>query len=125
MIDEACGTAEFFYRQVQQVNEQLFNTHTYDNMIAVVERFLLQQQTRLKPMLPFDMALLELVHQQGQLSMEKLASLACVSTRQLDRQCKERIGLPPKLFARLVRFSSAFRLFESSSSLSWTHIAHS
>lgn len=125
MVDEACNTADFFYHQVQAVNEQLFNTSDYDAMVAIVEKFLLQKMNTLKPRLPFDLAMQELVKRRGALTVESLASLACVSNRQLERQCKERIGLSPKLFARLVRFSEAFRLFESDQTVNWTQIAHS
>jgi hypothetical protein len=30
-----------------------------------------------------------------------------------ERKCKDRIGLPPKLYARLIRFSKAYRIRES------------
>jgi transcriptional regulator GlxA family with amidase domain len=43
--------------------------------------------------------------------------------RQFERVSKERIGVPPKLFARLVRFSKAYRLRERLPLLSWTSIA--
>ncbi|MBS1511932.1 MAG: AraC family transcriptional regulator [Bacteroidetes bacterium] len=124
MVDEACNTADFFHRQVQRVNEQLFNTEGYDEMITVVQQFLLNKISSLKTALPFDHAMSLLIQSDGLIPVEKIASTACVSTRQLERQCKVRIGLPPKLFARLIRFSKAYRLFESSPSLSWTHIAH-
>ena len=125
IVDEACDTANFFQQQIRQVNEQLFNTAAYDDMITVVENFLLQKIGRAKPALPFDSAMAVLTNQNGLLSIEKVASMACVSTRQFERQCKERIGLPPKLYARLVRFSKAYRLFEQQPHLSWTNIAHS
>lgn len=124
MVDEAASTADFFNREIRQVNEQLFNTIGTDEMIRVIEKFLLGKLAVLRPLLPFDQAMLALVKNKGALSVEELASMACLSTRQFERQSKDRVGLPPKLFARLVRFSNAFRLFERSASLTWTHIAH-
>ena len=124
IIDEACNTADFFHQQIQQVNEQLFNTLQYDEMIAVVEKFLLQKLSTIKAVLPFDNAMATLLKHDGLLPIDQVASLACVSLRQFERQCKERIGLPPKLYARLIRFSKAYRLFEGQPHLSWTHIAH-
>jgi AraC-like DNA-binding protein len=124
IVDIACNTAIFFQQQIQQVNEQLFNTVCYDDMITVVEKFLLQKINSAKVALPFDLAMATLLKYDGLLPIEKVASLACVSLRQFERQCKERIGLPPKLYARLIRFSKAYRLFEGQPHLSWTHIAH-
>jgi AraC-like DNA-binding protein len=91
----------------------------------VVENFLLEKIGRAKAALPFDHAMAVLTKQHGLLPIEKVAALACLSTRQFERQCKERIGLPPKLYARLIRFSKAYRLFELQPQLSWTNIAHS
>jgi AraC-like DNA-binding protein len=124
IVDEACNSANFFNAQIQQLNEQLFNTEAYDDMIAVVENFLLKKIVQAKAALPFDNAMAVLTKKDGLLPIEKVAALACVSTRQFERQCKERIGLPPKLYARLVRFSKAYRLFEHQPHLSWTSIAH-
>lgn len=124
IVDHACDTADFFNQQIRAVNEQLFNTMDYDDMITVVETFLLQKIKQAKATLPFDHAMAQLVKQGGLMSIENVASMACVSLRQFERQCKERIGMPPKLYARLIRFSKAYRLYEANTSLSWTHIAH-
>lgn len=125
IVDEACNTANFFNAQIQQVNERLFNTVSYDEMVSVVEAFLLEKIRQAKTVLPFDKAMSVLIQQDGLMPVEQVASLACVSLRQFERQCKERIGLPPKLYARLIRFSKAYRLFEQQPHLSWTNIAHS
>jgi AraC-like DNA-binding protein len=124
IVNHACDTADFFNQQIRAVNERLFNTMAYDDMITVVEEFLLQKIRSAKAALPFDNAMAQLVKHNGLMDIEAVASMACVSLRQLERQCKERIGLPPKLYARLIRFSKAYRLYEANTSLSWTHIAH-
>lgn len=124
IIDLACDSADFFHHQVKQVNEQLFNTNSYDGMVAIVEQFLLHTIKAVKPLMPIDHAMEVLMRKNGLVSVEQLASMACVSTRQLERLSNQRIGLPPKLFARLIRFSKAYRLFESSPNLRWTQIAH-
>ena len=125
IIDEACDMAHFFHQQIQQVNEQLFNTLQFEEMIAVVEKFLLAKLHKVKAVTPFDHAMAVLNSHNGLMPIETVAALACVSLRQFERQCKERIGLPPKIYARLMRFSKAYRMFESKPNLSWTHIAHS
>ncbi len=124
LVDKACDTAAFFHQEVNAVNERLQNTVSYPEMIQVVEAFLLKRMQRIRAELPFDRAMQELMTHKGLLPVEQLASMACVSLRQFERQCHARIGLPPKLFARLVRFSHTYRLFESQPSVSWTHLAH-
>jgi len=53
-----------------------------------------------------------------------LASRACLSIRQFERVFKQRIGLPPKHFSRLVRFAHAWTIKEQQPDISWTKIAY-
>lgn len=124
IVDMDMETRALLGGQIQSVYTQLKHAATWTEMKMVVESFLLRQLERLRPVLPFDFAIQELVKQGGGLSMEKTASLACLSLRQFERQCLERVGLPPKLFARLIRFSKAYQLKEQVQHLSWTSIAH-
>lgn len=66
----------------------------------------------------------QLVMSRGNLSMDSLAKKACLSIRQLERQSLERIGLSPKYFARMIRFSEAYKFKERNPHISWTQIAH-
>ncbi|HVZ24716.1 MAG TPA: helix-turn-helix domain-containing protein [Sediminibacterium sp.] len=124
IVDTDMETRALLGGEIQTVYTQLQNAETWGEMKMVAESFLLRQLQRLRPALPFDFAIQELVKQGGGLSMEKTASLACLSLRQFERQCLERIGLPPKLFARLIRFSKAYQLKEHAQQVSWTSVAH-
>ena len=56
--------------------------------------------------------------------MDVLVSQSCLGIRQLERQSLERIGLPPKFFARLIRFSEAYKFKERNPQKTWTEISH-
>jgi AraC-like DNA-binding protein len=56
--------------------------------------------------------------------IEQAASLSCLSMKQFERKCKERIGMNPKMYARILKFSKAYRLHEALPQLSWTKIAY-
>jgi len=124
MIDESYDADDVFGSEMHSLNNQLQEAATFDAIKDVIEKFLLQKQKVLKRILPFDRAMMELLRLNGNVPIERMASLACLSLRQFERVSKERIGLPPKLFARLVRFSKAYRLRENFPQLSWTAIAH-
>ncbi|MEJ8819984.1 helix-turn-helix domain-containing protein [Lacibacter sp. H407] len=124
MIDGSYDAEDVFGAELKELNNKLQEADGFDAIKDVVEHFLLQKVKSLKQVLPFDQAMLELVRSEGSISIEKIASLACLSLRQFERVSKERIGLPPKLFARIIRFSKAYRIRESSPDISWTKIAH-
>jgi AraC-like DNA-binding protein len=124
MVDESYDATDIFGAELQELNERLQEAAGFDAIHLLIENFLLKKLSTLKRALPFDMAMLELLRLNGNIPIEKIASLACLSLRQFERVSKERIGLPPKLFARLIRFSKAYRLRESCATLSWTNITY-
>lgn len=124
MIDASYDATEVFGNELNDVNGKLQEAKTFDVIYGVIEKFLLQKVRKLKKALPFDRAMLELLKVKGNLTVDQIASLACLSVRQVERVSKERIGIPPKMFARLTRFSNAYRMRENFSALSWTSIAH-
>lgn len=124
MIDGSYDAEDVFGAEMRELNNKLQEADGFDAIKDVVEHFLLQKTRSLKDLLPFDQAMLELVRSDGSASIEKIAALACLSLRQFERVSKERIGLPPKLFARIIRFSKAYRIRESSPDISWTKIAY-
>ena len=124
MIDGSYDAADVFGNEVKELSERMQEANSFDAIKNVVELFLLKKAKSLKEILPFDKAILELLRVEGNVSIEKIASMACLSLRQFERVSKERLGLPPKLFSRIVRFSKAYRLKEQMPGISWTKIAY-
>lgn len=125
IFDEDVDSYDLFGNEISVIYEKLKNAQNRLEMKNVVEAFLLKKTGRLKAALPFDYAIRELENNSGSMRIEKVASLSCLSLRQFERKCMERIGMPPKLFARLIRFSNAYQLKERQPHLNWTAIAHS
>jgi AraC-like DNA-binding protein len=59
----------------------------------------------------------------GLLRIDALADDLSVSTRRLERHFLKSVGLPPKLFARLVRFDRAVRDLPARGAKSWAQFA--
>lgn len=55
--------------------------------------------------------------------MDEMARSAGLSVRQLERQFREQLGLPPKLFTRIARFERALDRKARSSATSWADVA--
>ncbi len=123
LFDGGFDALDILGTEMNTINSQLLDA-TNDTGKDIVEKFLLKKCHHLKTLLPFDMAMRELICRDGNVPIEKIASLACLSLRQFERKCAERIGMPPKSFARIARFSKAYRLKEARPDLTWTAIAY-
>jgi AraC-like DNA-binding protein len=88
-----------------------------------IESYLLSKLPKVKDLIPLDKALHQLLQSNGNISITQVADNACLSLRQFERKCKERLGFSPKVYARLIRFSNAYRLFEKSENPNWSEIA--
>lgn len=124
LFDNGFDASQVIGNEMHPVNQQLKEAESFPDMKNIIERFLFSKIKKLKAILPFDLAMKEVIIHDGNISIKQVAALSCLSLRQFERKCKERIGLPPKLFARLARFSKAHRLKEQQAQLSWTNIAY-
>lgn len=124
LFDAGFDARLFFNAEMKSINEQLQNTSGLEKGKTIVEDFLLKRTNNLKQILPFDSAMQILLSNNGDIAIEKIASLSCLSIKQFERKCKERIGMNPKLYARILKFSKAYRLREAFPQLSWIKIAH-
>ena len=124
IYDDGFNAQELMGPEIRIVNERLRDAPDFNGIRNIIETFLLQRLQKIRPALPFDRAMQELQGVDGNLAIDQVAALSCLSLRQFERKCQERIGLSPKLFARLARFSRAYRLREKDPSISWTHITY-
>lgn len=124
IIDVPVNATDILGNELAAINQQLSESSNYDEMIALIQKYLLKKVGGFKEALPVDRALQSVLTNGRTTSVEQLANLSCVSTRQLERQFNERIGMPPKLYFRLGRFSKAWNLREWYPDMSWSTISH-
>ncbi|MBK7108183.1 MAG: AraC family transcriptional regulator [Chitinophagales bacterium] len=124
MIDRDFDGSLLLGKEVNGLIEQLGNANSNNQKNIIIQQYLLSKLWKLKPLLPFDAAISDLINSGGNLSVEKLASLSCLCVRQLERISLERIGLSPKLYSRIIRFTRAYQYKEYFPKCSWTAIAH-
>jgi AraC-like DNA-binding protein len=124
LFDGGFNASDVIGYEMEGVNQEILNAPDLESAKKRVEQYLLKNRSHLKEALPFDDALWGLLQSGGAITIDKMASDACLSLRQFERKCKERLGMPPKAFARIVRFSKAYRLREAYPHLTWTTIAY-
>jgi AraC-like DNA-binding protein len=113
-----------FSTTVREVNEQLFHAKDYIAMIEIANTFIRQLiKKQQKPKLLIDAAAILLLNCHQKLTVTTIAKEACLSNKQLERKFKERTGVNPKLYERIIRFDKAFRLKNTQPKFDWLRIA--
>jgi AraC-like DNA-binding protein len=124
-LNNAYMPAEFvFQREVHLINEQLFHAQDYAAMIRILNRFVLDlvKSNKHDPH-PIDTVCQRMLRSDTVVSLDRLAHAACYSIRQFERNFKNRTGVNPKVFSRLIRFDQAFRTRNARPGLDWQRIA--
>jgi len=109
---------------LDEVADRLAETTDYGLMVGVVEAYLLRAARRITALArPLDALLPQLLGAWAAQPIEQLAHEVCLSPRQFERNFFERVGMGPKMHARIVRFDQAFRLKERQPALDWLAVA--
>jgi AraC-like DNA-binding protein len=113
-----------FNKIIHEVNERLFFAKRYDEMIEIINSFVRTLIKRVKqPILAIDQVCFNILSNENNYSIDDIAKQAFYSNRQLERKFKERTGLNPKLFQRVIAFDNAFRMKNSFNNRDWLRIA--
>jgi AraC-like DNA-binding protein len=123
-IDGAPDSRYALDKEIVFINEQLQLAASYDQMVSIIQTFFLKKVKQLGPALPVDTVLSTIVKKGGLMTVENMANAANIGFRQLERQFQQRIGMTPKFFARLSRFTKAWTMKEGNPTMSWTNIAY-
>jgi AraC-like DNA-binding protein len=115
---------ETVFPEANQLNARLSSIESYFEMMGLIEDFLMGIWKRKKfDLIPSDKVFTVMSNSQPPFSLDRLASTACLSNRQFERKCKDYIGVPPKLFTRLVRFKNSYDMRLRHPNMDWLSIA--
>lgn len=123
-VDEGFESDYFLDKEKCFIVEQLNEADSFEDMVAVLQKWLLGKLNHLKKELPIDKALPYIIKNGTLHDITDVASASCVSIRQLERLYQERIGLTPQFYARLVRFTKAWIIKENNPAINWTNLTY-
>ncbi len=114
-----------FDKDISLVKEQIFYATSHQQMIKVVEQYLRKLICRSRKVFhPLDtIANSILLSAYENHNLDWFAKESCLSPRQFNRKFIERIGVSPKVFMRIVRFCSAFKMKNRFPEKDWLTIA--
>lgn len=124
IINHCLDARDILGKETDELVNYIHEAETDEEINKIVQNYLLIKLKNLKPAQPFDRAILQLTRANGNLSMKYISSQSCLSLRQFERLSLIRIGMSPKLYARLVRFSQAFKFKEDCPATPWMEIAY-
>jgi AraC-like DNA-binding protein len=108
---------------INELREKIFLAQGFQAMIEAIESYLLPKAQNCR----IDFLGIDKVLNQAnfyQLSLDKLASEACLSPRQFERKFLERLGISPKIYQRIVRFNQAMKLKAEFPAKKWIDITY-
>ncbi len=122
--DTCIDAEDVFTKEVLLVNEQLNEANAYEEMIAIVESYLLKLVSQAKQDAHrVDIAANLLLQSSERVSIDWLARETYLCSKQLERKFKERTGVGPSLLARIARFDKAFKMKNAQPERDWLSVA--
>ena len=109
---------------VSILREQLGNALSFQGRVQIADEFISSRIFAVHAIDPVEQAANEILHNHGGCRIDSLAHQTGLSVRNFQRMFQQRIGVPPKLFARVVRFEAALKTKAALPQMSWTTIAH-
>jgi AraC-like DNA-binding protein len=116
----------FLGKRTREFKDRLLPAPEDEDKIAVVDEFFISLAWRL-PVAnrsSVEVAQNQLLQNNGMLPIDGLSSQLNISRRSLERYFSEHVGMPPKYYARVLRFNYAFGLKRANPALDWFDIIY-
>lgn len=123
IFDNGYSAREVIGREIEELSDKCHDTTSLNELNSIVQAYFLRKLSQLKEPLPIDLAL-QYLQTNYNSNMDKIAEMACMSIRNFERKCKERLGMPPKMYARIARFHKAYKVLERRPVISWPGLAY-
>lgn len=91
---------------INRLSDQIFECENTNKCITIIENWLLSRINPSVNLRRIQLSIMSLLKEPGQ-TVNSLADLTCLSKRQFERIFYDMVGMPPKEYARIVRFQKA------------------
>jgi len=123
IFDNAYSAREVIGKEIEELLNKSHDSTSLLELDSIVQSYFLGKLSQIKEALPIDFALQYLLTNYHT-SIDRIAEMACMSIRNFERKCKERLGMPAKMYARIARFHKAYKILESRPIISWTDLTY-
>jgi AraC-like DNA-binding protein len=109
---------------ISQVHQRLGECESFEERVNLVDQLLLHRAPASRDYDAISAAANRILLGGGRVAITAVADRAGLSKRQFERRFVERVGMRPKLFARIARFEAALDGKARFAASSWTDVAH-
>ncbi|MCP9198829.1 AraC family transcriptional regulator [Gramella sp. GC03-9] len=111
LIDQVVDLEAVYPKKAREVNNRLGSCENLQEMIGIIELFLIELTASPKiPLRRTERIFDYMLRNTSNCNLDWLAREACLSIRQFERQSRDYVGVSPKYFARIARFSKTYYL---------------
>lgn len=123
-VDEAFEARSVIGPNCRDFEQKLASALSFQERACVANAFLLECMTERSRGDAVAAVADRFLSERGALGVGDAAAQAGLSVRQFERRFSEQVGVPPKLYTRIVRFNAALEAKLSAPLRLWTDIAH-
>jgi AraC-like DNA-binding protein len=107
-----------------ELQQLLGNAPSFQERVQIADQFIARQSLTAPAHDSIELAANDIMRNDGRCRIDFLAHHTGLSIRSFQRMFRERIGVSPKVYSRIVRFEAALRTKAASPHISWMTIAH-
>lgn len=123
-VDERVDAEAVLNPEIHNVRERMVNAASYDKIVQIAEEYLWGRIRDInKDFHPIDKITRLISESRDFMTIEKMASEACLSISQFERRFLQLTGITPKFFTRINRFYNAYQLKDKNPTMDWLSVA--
>jgi AraC-like DNA-binding protein len=122
--DRNFNAESVFGHKILRFHERLADCNSFEERVSVANLFLSQRAHAASGRDGVTMAAHQMLSGAGAGRISAMADRAGLSVRQFRRIFLQKVGMSPKLFARIARFEAVLNRMARSPGASWTEVAH-
>lgn len=122
IADQAYNADDILGARAAGLGDAVRRAGSFEARATAAERWIAEALDRARAETTIDHAARLLVRSAGSARIEALAGRSGLGVRQFNRRFSEAVGLPPKLYARTLRFNRVLEARNRKPELSWTRL---
>ena len=124
LVDEGVVARDVVGVASDPLRSAVLGAADFEARVALAERWIHDRMAAARPLDAVGHAAWLLSRSGGRLRIDALARHTGLSDRQFTRRFTSQVGLPPKLYARTIRFNAVLAAKDADPRASWTDLVH-